>query len=368
MSMEITNNYRNYAANYADTAKKTDSKAQVKENISTNSKDKVQAYYEQLCKKFPQIKINATGGIVSGSKNIIVLNLSNDCLKKMASDPDFAKKIESDIAGIPKAHEQMFAKAKSDGIEIQGFAVRINADGSMQCSCSGSTRTSGTTQKTSGKKDKQKELLEESFEKWVQVKKQQQERLNEKVAKQERNRLSKNRETIIDRIAHTVIPSVTSFSDTRAGILKEVAAEKGQYDYSDVVNACGLSYARLYSAIEERYKNENEQYYKADGTFLTMEEEIDWLNMQYEQEVKWQKSCAKIAAEGQVFTGRIPKVPVKEIEELEDSLYQAKDGYMKLHQENKQSGKPSVLQSYMFGSKQMYEILNRLGNLQRSVK
>ena len=324
MSMEITNNYRNYAANYADTTKKTDSKA-------TNCKDKVQAYYEQLCKRFSQIKINTSGEIASGSKNNIVLNLSNDCLKKMAGNPDFAKKIESDIAGIPKAHEQMFAKAKSDGIEIQGFAVRINADGSMQCSCSSSTRTSGTKQKTSGKKDKQKE-------------------------------------TIIDRIAHTVVPSVTSFSDARAGVLKEVTEEKGQYDYSDVVNACGLSYARLYSAIEERYKNGNEQYYKADGTSLTMEEEIDWLNMQYEQEVKWQKSCAKIAAEGQVFAGNIPQVPVKEIEELEDSLYQAKDGYIKLHQENKQSGKASVLQNYMFGSKQMYEILNRLGNLQRSVK
>ena len=44
-------------------------------------------------------------------------------------DPDFARKIENDIAGIPAAHEQMFAKAKSDGIEIHGFAVRINADG-----------------------------------------------------------------------------------------------------------------------------------------------------------------------------------------------------------------------------------------------
>ena len=78
MSMEITNNYRNYAANYADTAKKTDSKAQVKENISTNSKDKVQAYYEQLCKKFPQIKINATGGIVLR----VYQRRMNRCLQK----------------------------------------------------------------------------------------------------------------------------------------------------------------------------------------------------------------------------------------------------------------------------------------------
>ena len=168
MAMEITSNYSNYAAKYADTTKKSSSNTatEVKTNTSTNSKDKVQEYYEQLCKKFPQIKINTSGGIASGSKNNIVLNLSNDCLKKMASDPDFAKKIENDIAGIPAAHEQMFAKAKSDGIEIHGFAVRINADGSMQCSCSGSTRTSGSKQNSStlNTEKKQKERLEKKRE------------------------------------------------------------------------------------------------------------------------------------------------------------------------------------------------------------
>ncbi len=94
------------------------------------------------------------------------MNLSNDCLKKMASDPDFARKIENDIAGIPAAHEQMFAKAKSDGIEIHGFAVRINADGSMQCSCSGSTRTNGSKQSTSilNTEKRQKERLEKKRE------------------------------------------------------------------------------------------------------------------------------------------------------------------------------------------------------------
>ena len=168
MAMEIISNYSNYAANYADTTKKSSSNTatEVKTNTSTNSKDKVQEYYEQLCKKFPQIKINTSGGIASGSKNNIVLNLSNDCLKKMASDPDFAKKIENDIAGIPAAHEQMFAKAKSDGIEIHGFAVRINADGSMQCSCSGSTRTSDSKQNSTmlNTEKKQKERLEKKRE------------------------------------------------------------------------------------------------------------------------------------------------------------------------------------------------------------
>ena len=180
------------------------------------------------------------------------------------------------------------------------------------------------------------------------------------------SQLSKNREILMDRIKHTVVQSAASLSDMRAGILKEVREEKGQYGYSDVVNACGLSYARLYSEIEQRH--ENERYYKADGTPLTKEEEIEWLDMQYEQEVEWQKSCARIAAQGQFIQGNIPEMPTKEIEELEDSFYQAKDAYMKLHRESGQVGKPLVLQNYIFGSSRMYEMLNRLGNLQERVK
>ena len=180
------------------------------------------------------------------------------------------------------------------------------------------------------------------------------------------SQLSKNREILMNRIKHTVMQSATSFSDTRAGILKEIREEKGQYGYSDVVNACGLSYARLYAEIERRH--ENEQYYETDGTSLTEEEEIEWLDMQYEQEVEWQKSCARIAAQGQAFQGNIPKTPTKEMEELEDAFYQARDAYMKLHRESRQTGKPLVLHNYMFGNSQMYEMLNRLGNLQERVK
>ena len=179
------------------------------------------------------------------------------------------------------------------------------------------------------------------------------------------SQLSKNRENLMDKIKHTVVHSVTSFSDMRAVILKEIREEKGQYGYSDVVNACGLSYARLYSEIEQRY--ENEQYYKVDGTPLTKEDEIEWLDMQFEQEVAWQKSCARITAQGQVIQGNIPEMPTEEMEELEDSFYQAKDAYMKLYRENRRAEKPLVLQSYMFGNSQMYQILNRLGNLQERV-
>ena len=122
----------------------------------------------------------------------------------------------------------------------------------------------------------------------------------------------------------------------------------------------------MYSEIEQRH--ENEQYYKADGTPLTKEEEIEWLDMQYEQEVAWQKSCARIAAQGQVFQGNIPKTPTKEIEEFDDAFYQARDAYMKLYYESKHAGGPLTLQNFTFGNSRMYEVLDRLGNLQERVK
>lgn len=175
-----------------------------------------------------------------------------------------------------------------------------------------------------------------------------------------------NREIITDKIKHTVMQSATSFRDMRAGILKEVREEKGQYGYSDVVNACGLSYARLYSEIELRHGNE--QYYKTDGTPLTKEEEIEWLDMQYGQEVEWQTSCARIATQGQAFQGNIPETPTKEIEKSEDAFYQARDAYMKLYHESKQDEKPLALQNFVFGKSRMYEMPDRLGNLQERVK
>ena len=81
----------------------------------------------------------------------------------------------------------------------------------------------------------------------------------------------------------------------------------------------------------------------------------------------WQKSCARITAQGQVIQGNIPEMPTEEMEELEDSFYQAKDAYMKLYRENRRAERPLVLQSYMFGNSQMHQILNRLGNLQERV-
>lgn len=185
MTMEMINNYSSHVENYTDATKKSNGNAvtEGRINTATNNKDNVQQYYEQLCKKFSRMNINTSGGITSSSKNNIVLNLSNDCLKKMAGDPEFAKKIENDIAGIPAAHQQMFAKAKSDGIEIQGFSVRINADGSMQCSCSGSTRTSGSNH-NAAVLNAEKRQTEKRQKKGLEKKREERKVLEEKARKQ----------------------------------------------------------------------------------------------------------------------------------------------------------------------------------------
>lgn len=164
------------------------------------------------------------------------------------------------------------------------------------------------------------------------------------------SQLSNNREEIINRVKHTVVQSATVFSDTRAKILEEIREEKGKYDYSDIVNACGLSYAKLYSEIEERYENSNEQYYKLDGTPLTKQDEIDWLDKEYENEVTWQKACAKVKAQREIFLGHIPEIPINDIEKFGNRFQQSKESYMRLYRENKQAGKPLVLQNYMFSN------------------
>ena len=218
MAMEITNDYSNYAANYTDTMKKSGSNTT--REVKTSSKAKAQEYYEQLCKKFPQININSSRGVASGGRNNVVLNLSNDCLRKMASDPDFARKIENDIAGIPAAHEQMFARAKSDGIEIHGFAVRINADGSMQCSCSGSTRTSGSKQSASilNTEKRQKERLEK--------KREERKNLEEKAAKRRAERKEQMDKLTEDGEAESFTVSATGI-DMKSVTQNLIAAVSG---------------------------------------------------------------------------------------------------------------------------------------------
>ena len=108
-----------------------------------NSKDKVQNYYEELCKKFPQININKNGGVIPGNANKATVNISQACLEKMANDPEFAAKIEWNLSGEAAAHSLLNSWAQRDGVILGGPTVTYDADGNRESSCGG-MRTANT--------------------------------------------------------------------------------------------------------------------------------------------------------------------------------------------------------------------------------
>ena len=181
MAMEITNNYSSYVASYTDTTKKTDSKAasEVKTNTSTNSKDKVQAYYEKLCKKFPNITFNTGSGLMSGNENKVVINLSSECLKKMANDPEFAKEIEWNLSGEVAANSMVYGWAQRDGVVLGGRTVTYDANGNRQSSCGG-MRTANAGDSNTNKMQKKYKAEEE---RWLKARKKREEK--EKIAKKQ---------------------------------------------------------------------------------------------------------------------------------------------------------------------------------------
>ena len=120
MSMEITNNYGNYATGYADSARKT------------SNSNSVEEYYEKLCKKFPQISFNTNVGVVPCNSN----------------DPEFAKEIEWNLSGEVAANSQVYSFAKRDGVELGGRTVTYDANGNRQSSCGG-MRTANSSNKSS---------------------------------------------------------------------------------------------------------------------------------------------------------------------------------------------------------------------------
>ena len=168
--MEIRSNYEvGYnTATYKEGI--THSKIQKDEKPQSNG-DKVQEYYDKLCKKFPDISFNTSGGELACGKNKVVVNLSYDCLKKMANDPEFAKKIEWNLSGEVEANSQVYSFAKRDGVELGGRTVTYDADGNRQSSCGGMRTAASGMKKNKGIQNKSKSLEERIREKRKERKK-----------------------------------------------------------------------------------------------------------------------------------------------------------------------------------------------------
>ena len=213
MAMEITNNYSSYAASYTDSTKKVDSKAasEVKTNTSTNSKDKVQAYYEQLCKKFPQINFNTNGGVLPSNSSKVTVNLSYDCLKKMANDPEFAKEIEWNLSGEVAANSMVYGWAQRDGVVLGGRTVTYDANGNRQSSCGG-MRTANTGNSNTNKTQKK---YKEEEERWLKARKkrEEKEKYAEKIAERRAERKEQMEKAVQKRAERKAANEATADTD-----------------------------------------------------------------------------------------------------------------------------------------------------------
>ena len=159
MNIEVTKAYTGYKAAVYDLAVETNAAAK-----SGKQTDPVEAYYEKLCKKFPQINFNTGGGVMPCSSNKVVVNLSYECLRKMADDPEFAKEVEWNLSGEAAANAQVYSLAKRDGVELGGRTVTYDANGNRQSSCGGMrTANTGNGNSNTNKLQKRYKTEEERF-------------------------------------------------------------------------------------------------------------------------------------------------------------------------------------------------------------
>lgn len=178
------------------------------------------------------------------------------------------------------------------------------------------------------------------------------------------------------RFAHTVGHNVTWVLDEVGNDLHNMKEQKGAYNGSDMLNSYGYTYARLYAEIEQKYENGDELWFDRTGKPLTKEEakekEIEELNKGYEEAVGWAAMCAEMMANRQKMNWNsisepaqdhgksaqeIPKTGQKELEEMKRAFYEARDRYMKLYKECKQTGNLLARQDYIFGDNALLSFL-----------
>lgn len=184
MSMEVSNNYGNYYSNTVCNERGNEQTEKTKAEKVQSSKEKLDEYYQKLCKKFPQITFNTKGGVMPGNANKVVVNMSTECLKKMANDPEFAKEVEWNLSGEVAAHSFLYSSARRDGVELGGPTVTYDANGNRESSCGG-MRTANTGNSSTSKVQNKSDSIEERIRKKREEKEEMEARLEEKRKKKE---------------------------------------------------------------------------------------------------------------------------------------------------------------------------------------
>ena len=184
MSMEISSNYGSYYNNTVYNSRANEETEKTKTEKVQSSKEKVEEYYQKLCKKFPEISFNTSGGELRCSSGKVVVNLSYECLKKMVNDPKFAKEIEFNLSGEVQANAMTYGWAKRDGVELGGRTVTYDAEGNRTSSCGG-MRTANVGNSSVSKSQDKDDSLEERIRKKRDEKEEMEARLDEKRKKKE---------------------------------------------------------------------------------------------------------------------------------------------------------------------------------------
>ena len=172
MSMEINSNVTSQIMDL-----KTSAQGVTRKNDKATNN--VEEYYEKLCKKFPQISFN-TGGTCTANK--VVVNISPECLKKMANDPEFAKEVEWNLSGEVAANAQIHSWARRDGIEVYGRTVTYDANGKRESGYGMRTANAGNSS-VSKSQDKS-----DSLEERIRKKREEKEEMEARLEKSRRKR------------------------------------------------------------------------------------------------------------------------------------------------------------------------------------
>ena len=183
MSMEISSSYGSYYNNTIYHSKENEHVEKSKPAKVQGSKEKVEEYYQKLCKKFPEISFNTGGSEMPCSSGKVVVNLSYECLKKMANDPKFAKAIEYNLSGEVQANAMTYKWAKRDGVELGGRTVTYDAKGNRTSSCGGMRTANAGNSNVSKTQDK-----DDSLEERIRKKREEKEEMEARLDKNRRKR------------------------------------------------------------------------------------------------------------------------------------------------------------------------------------
>ena len=190
--MAISGVGQNFYRNNVETTKNANSTEKFALEKTGNTKELSEAEEMELFKKefYAELERIPRDRTIAN----VAVNISEEAFKNMKDDPEYRAKI---MSALQRDLTSSFAPLKASLLITVG-ATEKDYRGDSWSGPNNDSEFFARSQdsfykKTSGQKDRNKELLEEYLEKRAQAKRQQQELLDEKIAKaeQERSRLAK---------------------------------------------------------------------------------------------------------------------------------------------------------------------------------